>query len=161
VIPLPRITRSAFDLLDDSFPHGTVDGYRQGCKTNHCPAPVSCTLVDRWARSDIRFHRLVTEGATGDQLAAWLGAQHQVEVASDRPVKKPKPRKPKASPKPRVNNSPHLWEDTQVERMKELHTLGWTDKQIGEDIGRPQWSVFEKRKRLGIAANPRKKKAAA
>ena len=61
------------DLLDDSFPHGTVDGERQGCVTRNCPAqPLQCLDVARNYRTDHGFKQLYNAGMRGEELVeAW------------------------------------------------------------------------------------------
>lgn len=55
---------SAADLLDDGFPHGTLDGYREGCRGSHCAAPIACRDVYRRYSGDAEFRRLIDSGNT-------------------------------------------------------------------------------------------------
>lgn len=68
---------SAADLLEDGFPHGTVDGYRQGCRGSACPGELdfglSCRRAKQLDAGDIRYGRLVRQGLTPAQIAAELG----------------------------------------------------------------------------------------
>lgn len=98
---------SALDILEDGFPHGTMDGYRLGCKTAHCPAPISCSQVRTRYASDWEFRKRVDAGWTLEQLAqadaAEAAAARPVKRAVARPVRAPrkaKAAKPKPAPKP-------------------------------------------------------------
>ena len=53
---------STLDLLDDSFPHGTPDGYRQGCRSAACPAVIPCRTVHSRYSGDYSFARLIDAG---------------------------------------------------------------------------------------------------
>lgn len=53
---------SAADRLEDTFPHGTVTGYRDGCRDGNCPAPIGCRDVYRRYNGDFGFRRLVDAG---------------------------------------------------------------------------------------------------
>lgn len=63
---------SAADRLEDGFPHGTPDGYRQGCKGSHCPEAdegrLSCMQAYTRYQSDFGYRRRVDEGMTPVQL---------------------------------------------------------------------------------------------
>lgn len=148
-------------LLDDGFPHGTIQGYRQGCRTNHCPAPVPCVTVDRLARSDWEFNRLVTSGATGEALAAWIDAQRVAEAVSDQPVKrskpKPKPTKPAPAPRRTVEHASRgrTWPPAAVEQLKQLTADHVPVARIAEIMGRTPSAISMKRKRLNIGLKPK------
>lgn len=62
----------ALDRLEDGFPHGTPDGYRQGCKGSHCPegdaGRLSCMQAYTRYQSDFGYRRRVDEGMTPVQL---------------------------------------------------------------------------------------------
>lgn len=53
---------STLDLLDDSFPHGTPDGYRRGCRTAACPALIPCRTVHTRYAGDFSFAKLIDAG---------------------------------------------------------------------------------------------------
>ena len=53
---------STLDLLDDSFPHGTPNGYRRGCRTAACPALIPCRTVHIRYVGDFSFARLFDAG---------------------------------------------------------------------------------------------------
>ena len=53
---------STLDLLDDSFPHGTPDGYRRGCRTAACPALIPCRTIHTRYAGDFSFAKLIDAG---------------------------------------------------------------------------------------------------
>lgn len=58
----------AADRLEDGFPHGTVDGYRGGCRDGNCPAPMACRDVYRRYSGDFGFRRLVDAGIPLEEI---------------------------------------------------------------------------------------------
>lgn len=149
---------SAADLLEDGFPHGTVDGHLQGCKTAHCPAPISCTDMKRRYASDWGFRRRVDAGWT---VEAIMAAEVADEVAARAVEKAAKAAAAKAareaSAPPRAvaaeraaRRGFNAWTDDEIARLRELHAGGKTDGAIGIDIGRPTSSVQSKRKDLEL-----------
>ncbi|WP_017791905.1 hypothetical protein [Leucobacter salsicius] len=59
------------ERLRDDFPHGTVEGGREGCTTKDCPAEhMQCWEVLRNYRIDMRFQRAYKAGARGAELLA-------------------------------------------------------------------------------------------
>ncbi len=59
---------SAFDLLDDTFPHGTVEGHRRGCRGAACPAPLACRDVKRRYDGDYGFKRQIDAGVPLEEI---------------------------------------------------------------------------------------------
>lgn len=53
---------STLDLLTDTFPHGTLDGYRLGCRTAACPAVLPCRAVHSRYCGDFTFAKLIDAG---------------------------------------------------------------------------------------------------
>lgn len=82
---------AAADRLEDSFPHGTVDGYRQGCHGAICPAGadhgLSCRRAKQLAAGDYRYQKLTKRGLTPADIAFELGLIPEPAAA---PAAKPK-----------------------------------------------------------------------
>ena len=107
---------NAADRLEDSFPHGTLDAYRDGCRSSQCPALISCRDVHRRYSGDFAFKKAIDAGATlneilqGDQerRAAWRAGDREAARAlrheesgaapqrAPAPVRKPSPQRPAA-----------------------------------------------------------------
>ena len=106
---------SGADRLEDGFPHGTREGYDQGCKGGWCPAGeehgLSCSRARQLAAGDYRYQKLARQGLTPGAIADELGLNPEVHeplvvrVAGhmgDEPMDKrePKMSKPKTKPVP-------------------------------------------------------------
>lgn len=79
---------SGADRLEDGFPHGTVDGYLQGCKGGDCPMGefgLSCRRAKQLAAGDYRYPKLTRRGATPVEIALELGLAPELHAA---PVKR-------------------------------------------------------------------------
>ncbi len=65
------------DRLEDGFPHGTPEGYKQGCRGNICPAGadhgLSCSRAKQLAAGDYRYQKLVKKGLSPFEIAQDLG----------------------------------------------------------------------------------------
>lgn len=112
---------SAFDLLDDTFPHGTPEGFRAGCRGSVCPAPLSCRAVNTRYSGDFTFRRLIDSGMPLKEIlerdAAERAGIRERDRAAERearraaapaPIPRAKPRttRPKPPPRPRATPRP-------------------------------------------------------
>lgn len=79
---------SGADLYVDGFPHGTAQGYQQGCRGSACPAKVefgqSCREASIRLASDWGYRKLVQRGASVEEQRLPEGGVQQV------PAQKPK-----------------------------------------------------------------------
>jgi hypothetical protein len=102
------------DLISDTFPHGTVDGNRAGCRTSACPAPLPCRDVARRYAGDYGFRRLVDAGVPLADIVAQEDAERgNVEQrdraanrAAQRAARKRKASEPGAAPAPAEPTKP-------------------------------------------------------
>ncbi|QYF98928.1 hypothetical protein [Microbacterium sp. PAMC21962] len=82
---------AAADRLDDSFPHGAVDGYKGGCRGNACPAGdeygLSCKRANQLNAGDYRYQKLVKRGLTPGDIALELGLVPENPTAPVVPTK--------------------------------------------------------------------------
>ncbi|MBN9212951.1 MAG: hypothetical protein BGO45_04780 [Microbacterium sp. 71-36] len=74
----------AADRLADDFPHGTIDGYRAGCRTSTCPALLPCRDVYRRYQGDYGFRRLVDQGVTLEEILRRDAAEREGIEKRDR-----------------------------------------------------------------------------
>lgn len=125
-------------IYDPRFPHGTPEGYREGCRGSHCPAEMSCREVHRRYVGDFRFKRRFDEGMTPAEIAAAEAAE----------VVKPKP-KPKPKRKRRIPGS----DPERLALIRSLHAEGLQDQQIGKRLGIGARRVCELRALLGLRSN--------
>lgn len=88
---------SSADLLEDGFPHGTREGYANGCRSGACPAGIehglSCRRANMLASGDYRYQKLVRAGATPGEIADQLGLNPEIP-AGPAPKKRPQPEHP-------------------------------------------------------------------
>lgn len=89
---------SAADRLEDGYPHGTVQGYRDGCR-GVCPAGtehgLSCRKAATLSAGDYQYQKLVRRGATPAEIADALGLNPDTTAPTPKPG-----RAPAATPKP-------------------------------------------------------------
>lgn len=71
---------SSHDLYVDGFPHGTPEGYDQGCRGGSCPTAIEIGLSCRTAKhlnaGDHQYRTLHTAGHTPTEIATALGLHH-------------------------------------------------------------------------------------
>lgn len=69
------MSRTLDTLLDAQ--HGTVDGYRAGCRGSHCPAGedhgLSCSIANTYAAGNWNYMKALRRGLTPPEIAAELG----------------------------------------------------------------------------------------
>lgn len=115
-------TMSTLDLFDDSFPHGTPDGYRRGCKTIACPALIPCRTAHTRYSGDYTFARMIDAGMSLSEIleqdaaakegihqrdSAAARQQQRVAAPTHRAAAKPKTAvRPNAAPHPGAHASP-------------------------------------------------------
>lgn len=77
---------SALDLLEDGFPHGTREGWEQGCRGKHCPSleehGISCTDARLRYQGDYRFRKRVDAGLSVAEIAAAEREDTEAEKAA-------------------------------------------------------------------------------
>lgn len=97
---------SALDLLDDSFPHGTPEGFRAGCRGGACPAPLSCRAVNTRYSGDFTFRRLVDSGMPLEEIldrdATERAGIRDRDRAAEREARRAAAAPPAARTKPRT-----------------------------------------------------------
>lgn len=74
------ITHGA-DLFEDGYPHGTVDGFHNGCRGGACPGALdyglSCKRAKMLSNSDVRYNRLAKQGLPPALIALELDEIHE------------------------------------------------------------------------------------
>lgn len=133
---------SADILYNPDFPHGTLDGYRAGCRAGRCPTAITCRDVKRRYAGDYAFARMIDDGMTVDEIVA---AEHAAAEAA-REAKRA--RKPKRVARPfQLDRTPN----TDLQRaVHELHAQGLTDKEIGAKLGKTRDHVSKVRQWLKL-----------
>lgn len=105
---------STLDLLDDSFPHGTPNGYRRGCRTAACPALIPCRTVHTRYVGDFSFARLFDAGTPLTEILERDAAARDEARQSDKNAARKerdaaamaaRPRRAKPTPTPRAKRA--------------------------------------------------------
>lgn len=135
---------AAADRLDDSFPHGTVDGYKAGCRGNVCPAGdeygLSCKRANQLHAGDYRYQKLVKRRLKPAEIALELGLIPENPSAVVVPTKKaqPKPPAPTSPAQPLAERS-HDPSDTTLAPAGEVAAATPTEASAeGEGMGHPK-----------------------
>jgi len=85
---------AAADRLEDGFPHGTLDGYRQGCRGNVCPAGaehgLSCKRASQLNAGDYRYQKLARKGMKPSEIADELGLNPDPSATAPAPPRRPR-----------------------------------------------------------------------
>lgn len=137
-----------------AYPHGTTDGFRGGCNTNHCPSEVACRTVHTRYNGDWAFRRQIHAGMTPLEIVTLerTQAQEAMEAERSRPH----------NAKRRHNRAANLIPQTALiprRTLRELLNQGLTDREIGEKLGLTRRQVTGARNSAGWERNPDRKGA--
>lgn len=131
-------------ILDSLFPHGSPDGFRQGCRGGRCPATVACRDVHRRYIGDFTFRRLFDAGVTAAEILAQEALQAAVDAA--KPVSAPRVRV-KKDRRPEANRARP--QEYVVDRavLRKLLDEGLTDREIADRMNenRPDGVKIDRR----------------
>ena len=150
--------------LLESDVHGTVAGYRAGCKGSACAGTVACRDVYRRYVGDFAFARRVDAGESPAAIIAEEEAEAEAvrardkaaaraeRAASMRAARPPKPRRPPGAP--RVVRAPRTSRVTAAEQhsaeVARLHAEGLMDVEIARQLGIARSTVGRLRRALGL-----------
>lgn len=149
-------------IHDPTFPHGTADGFRRGCRGAHCPSPMACRDVHTRYQGDWAFRKQIDAGTplavivAQEQEAARLVAE--AEKAARR--RRPGPRaKAKGTDGRAAANRARAEGKALIPRhvLRELLDEGLTDRQIAERVGLERRQITGARNNAGWERNPDKK----
>lgn len=129
-------------ITDTTYPHGTVEGFENGCTTGHCPGEVSCKTVFTRYMGDWAFRRQINEGVTPAEIIAKEALEQPAIARKPAPAPKTPTRKPK-TPQRRTGSA-------HAEQVRELHGKGMLDKEIADQIGIGRRTVTNIRDNLGL-----------
>lgn len=102
---------STLDLLTTTFPHGTPEGYRLGCRTAACPAVLPCRTVHSRYCGDYTFAKLIDAGVPLSEIlereaAEKEGIRQRDKIAAREERRAASPQRRKATPRPRTRTAP-------------------------------------------------------
>jgi hypothetical protein len=131
---------TAADILADGFPHGTVLGYDEGCRTNHCPAPIVCHVFRTRYVGDWAFRRRVDAGMTAAQIVE----QEAAEVAAAKAARATK----RATVE--VSQDWQRWSQVDRESLARMYSQGMHVVDIATALGRTVAAVKNARTAMGL-----------
>jgi hypothetical protein len=172
---------NGLDIIEDGFPHGTIEGHRLGCKTGACPGKAS-ELGDSCRQANIRYHGdweyrkavdaglplppMVRDKPKGSKLKAATSSiivEPTIDVASTvapLPAEKPK-LAPKAEPVKKVRATwQHgtAWGFQKGCKVDAECPAAIAGGQSCGDVARAYWRDQQAKKRLDRGSKPRKRK---
>jgi len=118
---------TATALFDPEFPHGTVQGFNDGCRGGQCPAAMECRTVHMRYSGDYSFRKRIDAGMSVSEIVelevaaaaegvSLVAAARRAEREAQRVAK---PRVERATRKPRVERAtPEEREQRRVERIE-------------------------------------------
>lgn len=138
-------------LHDPTFPHGTPDGFREGCAGSACPAPVPCRAVHMRYNGDYGFRKRIDAGEPAVDIIeaekATAAAVKRAEAAAERAARL----RVKKVKKPKPATSPRVW--FPYGELRAMHAAGLTDTDMMSRLGKSRQSVGDARRKLGLPAN--------
>lgn len=146
-------------LHDTSFPHGTPDGFKQGCHGSHCPSEVSCrTVHTRWA-GDWAFRRQLHEGMTPIEIVTAEQDQAREAAEAARKAKRARPGvRTSGTANDRRASANKARAGTQAliprDELRRLLDEGLTDREIADLLGLERRQVTGTRNNAGWERNP-------
>jgi hypothetical protein len=145
---------ATLEILSDTFPHGTPDGARMGCRTTHCPSPIPCRVVAVRYAGDHVFRTRVDSGwSAADIAAADVAEAAAAKEAAQAARRKPKPIKPKVKSPRGTRASPSPWSLRDLQTLLERHAAGDVDPEIAAVLGVSEERVKYQRRELGLKGN--------
>lgn len=150
------------DMLAPDFPHGTVDGYRRGCRGSMCAAAIGCRDVYRRYQGDFSFRRLVDAGMTVAEIAAQDEAEREAAAQRDKEAARAQrraeaaaARAAQAKTRKKAERRERAQRPTIAADVARLHAEGLNDRQIANTINANASYVGNVRRALGLAPIPR------
>lgn len=108
----------ALDLMADGFPHGTKEGYAQGCRGGSCigvmEVGISCSTAQTRYQGDYGFRKRVDAGMSPAEIVA-ADREEAAAAAEARAAARSEARRSKPKPSP-LRSAPVVAPDTRAER---------------------------------------------
>lgn len=154
-------------ITNTTYPHGTIEGFQDGCNTAHCPAEVSCRTVHTRYAGDWTFRRHINAGMTPAEIVAI--EQKQAQEAADADLRAKKTERDQRSTEARdaarerhnvarrAKRAANLIPEKALiprDKLAELLGEGLTDRQIGERLGFTRRQVAGARNTAKLPRNP-------
>lgn len=146
-------------ITDTTYPHGTIEGFQDGCNTAHCPAGVSCRTVHTRYVGDYAFRRQINAGMTPAEIVAAEQKQAQEAAQADLRAERARPGvRAGASQGDRRAAANRARSDGLAliprHTLRELLNAGLTDREIADKLGLHRRQVTGSRRNAGYERNP-------
>lgn len=160
-------------ITDATYPHGTPEGYTNGCRGSHCPAKIACRNVHLRYSGDYAFRKLIDTGITATQIiereeaeaeAERIRAQEAAQAAKDAQkahtrelarIRHNEARRTKrATQRAGTKKGDGIARTPLQVEISRLHGLKLTDTQIAEHLGKKRNQVKGVRLYLHLPPNP-------
>ncbi|MFJ4997132.1 hypothetical protein ACIP5T_03205 [Microbacterium sp. NPDC088619] len=151
------------DIITDlDYPHGTADGFKQGCNTSHCPSEVTCRTVHTRLAGDWAFRRQFESGMTPLEIVTLERKQAQEAAEAAQTARKARPGvRASGSPEDRLAAANKARSDGLAliprHTLRELLNQGLTDREIADKLGLTRRQVTGTRGNAGWERNPDRK----
>lgn len=145
------------------YPHGTAQGYRDGCHGSHCPSEVTCRTVHTRYNGDWAFRRQIESGMTPHEIVTIEHAQAQEAEEAERAQRSTETReaaRERHNATRRANRAANLIPQAVLiprHTLRELLNQGLTDREIGDKLGLTRRQVTGARNTAGWERNPDRK----
>lgn len=150
-------------ITDANYPHGTAQGYRNGCHGSHCPSEVTCRTVHTRYNGDWAFRTQIQAGKTPLEIVTLERTQAHEAAEAERARRSTETReaaRERHNATRRANRAANLIpQEALIPRhtLRELLNQGLTDRQIGDKLGLTRRQVTGARNSAGWERNPDRK----
>lgn len=152
-------------ITDATYPHGTPQGFTDGCHGSHCPSDISCRTVHTRYNGDWAFRRQIESGMTALDIITLERAQahetaqaaHEARTHTTRTPTTKRRHERREPIRKGLTRTPNT--ELQVSIANLVHA-GYTDREIGDRIGKTRDQVTATRKWLNMACNPARPRTA-
>lgn len=138
---------SADILSDPNYPHGTTEGFANGCRGRHCPAPVICREVHYRYQGDYAFRKALDSGLTAEEVVDRERGNADAGVSPPDAAPRTRNRRTTGPDGRPVPNTAYQ------RRIVELVNKGLTDRQVAMALGKTRDQAAASRKALGLPSN--------
>ncbi|MFJ6429691.1 hypothetical protein [Microbacterium maritypicum] len=155
-------------ITDTTYPHGTAEGFMNGCRGSHCPAPMACRDVHTRYNGDFAFRRQINAGATPVEIVAAEEEQAREAARAELAAKKAEggalqsaetreAARERHNAARRAKRAANLIPQKALiprDKLAALLDEGLTDRQIGERLGFTRRQIAGARNTAKLPRNP-------
>ncbi|WP_136057278.1 hypothetical protein [Microbacterium sp. K24] len=139
--------------LNHTIPHGTLDGYRAGCRGSGCPAQLSCEKTHIRYQGDYGFRKALNAGITPEEYLTRERAASVTTVRTQQTASTAVTRGRVARGRQYVRKEPGVPITENQRQVLALHKDGLTDGEIAERMGKTREQINATRHHLHLKPN--------